>query len=395
MDTCAEFERDALLGREEREFPGERERQIRLRHGAVEREDWSLSDRIPRPSQGRVDVGSPNHFLQLSRLSRRHTVFPSRPPSRAHHGQGPEPPCALGDDSDAVFPSSASAQESPGQVRLQAQIPSVELAGTDGSRAILRGARGHRTVAYEPVPIPLPMLFHANPQPGRHRSTLSNEALGRPTRRRALFVYATNAGYARGTLRGLFDGGIRTFSGNDNAKMRYTPRTFRDEVFLAFAAKLPGWPPHIRFCNLSSSGAPSPSEMLELIHLIRCGVLRFEEATAEEMEAARLDVANAMPGPLFPAALPKVARRDIGSRRPRFDERGEVIAPRYERNGPKSMAWIDEEGEDYEAGERAGWRPVTMWKDGIECVWEGGSWRLSEDAAGEDAAEEDPILDWD
>ena len=174
--------------------------------------------------------------------------------------------------------------------------------------------------------------------------------------------------------------------------MRYTAEAFLKDVVLPYSAKLPGWPPHIPFCNLSGRGAPSQAEMRELISLIRRGILRFEKATPEELDAARLDIANAVPGPLFRAPLPNIARRDIGSRKPRFDLDGEVIPPRYERNGPKSAAWIDLEVENSEAVEPAGWRPISMWKDGFHCVLEDGSWSLREAVESE---EEDPIMEWD
>ncbi|KAM5542832.1 hypothetical protein V8D89_003496 [Ganoderma adspersum] len=235
------------------------------------------------------------------------------------------------------------------------------------------------------------MLFHTNTQPRRQRSSFSTTALGR-SNRRTVFIYSSNAGYTRGSLRGLLNGDLRTFSGDNNASMGWTAEAFYKNVFLPFSAKLPGWPSHIPFRNLSGRGAPSQAEMRELISLILQGILRFEEATPEEIHAARLDIANAVPGPLFPAPLPDVARRDIGSRRPRFDANGEVIPPRYERNGPKSAAWIGEEVEDSESAEAVGWRPITMWKDGFRCVLEGGSWSLTEGADGE---EEDPITEWD
>ncbi|KAI1788122.1 hypothetical protein LXA43DRAFT_664890 [Ganoderma leucocontextum] len=237
------------------------------------------------------------------------------------------------------------------------------------------------------------MLFQTNTHPGRQRSSLSTTALGRPSRR-TVFVYSSNAGYARGTLRKMLDGGLRSFSGDADAKMRYTPKSFRDQVFLPYDAKLPGWPSRIPFRNLSGRGAPSMPEIRELTDLVRRGILRFEEATADEVRAARLDVANAVPGPLFPAPLPEVARRDIGSRKPRFDADGEVIPPRLERNGPKSAAWIGEEVEDSEVAGPVGWRPITMWKDGFRCVLDGGSWNLTRSEAA-DGEEEDPITDWD
>ncbi|KAM5536862.1 hypothetical protein V8D89_009409, partial [Ganoderma adspersum] len=246
------------------------------------------------------------------------------------------------------------------------------------------------------------MRFHTNTHPsGRQRSSFSTAALAHPSRR-TVFVYASNAGYARGTLRGLLDDDLRecpvnpipcpttartdllsgSFSGDDYAKMRWTAKAFRDYVFLLYFAKLPGWPARIPFCSLSGPGAPSPLEMYELITLIHRGVLRFEPATADEIAAARLDVANAVPGPLFRAPLPDVARRDIGSRRPRFDTNGEVIPPRHERHGPKSAAWIGEEVEDSEVVGPVGWGPITMYKDGYRCVLEGGSWSLSEGGDG-------------
>ncbi|PIL34919.1 hypothetical protein GSI_02706 [Ganoderma sinense ZZ0214-1] len=193
----------------------------------------------------------------------------------------------------------------------------------------------------------------------------------------------------------VFDGGLRTFSGDDNAKMRYTAKAFRDEVVLPYSAKLPGWPPHIPFCNLSRRGGPSLPDIHELISLVQRGILRFEHATPEEIQAARLDVANAVPGPLFPTRLPDVARRDIGSQRPHFDADGELIPPRYARNGPKSAAWIDDEESDSAAAVPAGWGPITMWKDGFRCVLEDGSWSLREAEGTEGEEEEDPVSDWD
>ncbi len=53
-----------------------------------------------------------------------------------------------------------------------------------------------------------PMRFQTNTHPSRQRSTFSTTALGHPCRR-TVFVYASNAGYARGTLRSLLDGSLR------------------------------------------------------------------------------------------------------------------------------------------------------------------------------------------
>ena len=79
--------------------------------------------------------------------------------------------------------------------------------------------------------------------------------------------------------------------------MRYTAESFRRQVFLCYYAKLLGWSPDIPFQNFSRSGAPSLPDTRELICLIQRGVLRFEEATPDDIRAARRDVANAVPGP--------------------------------------------------------------------------------------------------
>ena len=56
------------------------------------------------------------------------------------------------------------------------------------------------------------MRFHADSSPERQRSSLSTAALGHSNRRTALFVYSSNAAYARGTLRHLLDDGLREHS---------------------------------------------------------------------------------------------------------------------------------------------------------------------------------------
>lgn len=177
--------------------------------------------------------------------------------------------------------------------------------------------------------------------------------------------------------------------------MWFTAATFRDRVLLPYGADLVGWPPHIPFRNLSSRDGPSVPETRELLELARHGILHFTHATPEKLRAAQLDVADAVPSPLFSAPLPKIARRDIGSRKPRFDEHGDVVPPRHERNGPKSAAWIGEEVVDSESAEPVGLRPITMWKDGISFVQGRQSQVWMEATEGSEELEDDPISDWD
>ncbi|KAM5529987.1 hypothetical protein V8D89_016065 [Ganoderma adspersum] len=240
------------------------------------------------------------------------------------------------------------------------------------------------------------MLFQPNSHSPRRRSSSSKAVFERPgwTAPRP-FVYATNAGYARGALRDTLNLDLRGFSGDNRAKMWYTAATFRDRVLLPYGADLVGWPSHIPFRNLSGRDGPSVPETRELLELARSGILRFTHATPEKLRAAQLDVANAVPGPIFSAPLPKIARRDIGSRKPRFDEHGDVLPPRYERNGPKSAAWIGEEVADSESVEPVGLRPITMWKDGMSFVQDRGSRVWMEATEGLEELEDDPISDWD
>ena len=65
-----------------------------------------------------------------------------------------------------------------------------------------------QTSLHKPFLVILPMLFHTNTHPGRQRSSFSTAALGRPSRR-TVFIYASNAGYTRGTLRGLLNSDLR------------------------------------------------------------------------------------------------------------------------------------------------------------------------------------------
>ncbi|KAI0684044.1 hypothetical protein C8T65DRAFT_546713, partial [Cerioporus squamosus] len=130
-----------------------------------------------------------------------------------------------------------------------------------------------------------------------------------------------------------------------DAKMAWTARSFQQRVFLRFDVKAVGWPPEVIFRNPKWL---TVKEIRLLIDLCTSGQLYFAPATADELSAAKQDVAHACPGVLFPTPSPDYGRRDIGRRLPHPD--AENLRPRrYERNGPKSAKSV--EGEAESAGE--------------------------------------------
>lgn len=85
---------------------------------------------------------------------------------------------------------------------LDAKTPSL---AQSGPRVQIQGGLGHQVKR-------ISMLFQPNPHSPRRRSSSSKAIFERPgwTAPRP-FIYATNAGYARGTLRGTLNLDLRTF----------------------------------------------------------------------------------------------------------------------------------------------------------------------------------------
>ncbi|RDX49462.1 hypothetical protein OH76DRAFT_1403696 [Lentinus brumalis] len=208
-------------------------------------------------------------------------------------------------------------------------------------------------------------------------------------------AYSTDYNATRGRLRSLLDRALADETGVEDAKMQWAVLAFWQKVFLRFGRKLIGWPPHIPFQNLSD-GPVTVDDIRELIEL--CSVnperpselpqLRFVAATPEELRAARSDAACACPGPLFPAPAPRYEYRNIGRRVPRCDEDGQLMQPRYERNGPKSAKVVPDEEEESAELDVEGLQAMnTRW--GVQLAWYNGIWRvISEERISDDSASE-------
>ena len=91
----------------------------------------------------------------------------------------------------------------------------------------------------------------------------------------------------------------------------------------------------------------SATAVQQLLELFEGGSLRFRQATAGEIVAAREGHYNACLGPVegCEGPLPKVCRGDSGEHRERRKVDSARFPPRFVRKGPKSKKWIDSDSE--------------------------------------------------
>ncbi|KAI0690018.1 hypothetical protein C8T65DRAFT_745950 [Cerioporus squamosus] len=152
----------------------------------------------------------------------------------------------------------------------------------------------------------------------------------------------------RGSVRKLITELLVFTSGVPGARMCWEVTLFRDQVVLRYHVILIGWPSDIPFQDLSKQGAPSAAQMRTLIGLMLTGELYFAWATSAQLRIARLDASGISPSPLHRKALPlpNLCRRDMGSRKTRYDDQGNARVPRYARDGPKSVKMVEEAEED-------------------------------------------------
>lgn len=136
--------------------------------------------------------------------------------------------------------------------------------------------------------------------------------------------------------------------------MFYAPAKFRDEIFLAYGAKLIGWPAWIEFMNPSDMTNPT-AKVRALLDAWAEGTMRWAWVTQDELIAGTYDIRSACPGPHFPNPIPKGGRNDIGKHRARaIDAEREKYPRRHVREGAKSFRCVSEEMEH-------GLWPVTTW----------------------------------
>ncbi|KAI0690015.1 hypothetical protein C8T65DRAFT_765869 [Cerioporus squamosus] len=136
----------------------------------------------------------------------------------------------------------------------------------------------------------------------------------------------------RGSVRKLITELLVFTSGVPGARMCWEVTLFRDQVVLRYHVILIGWPSDIPFQDLSK----------------QVGSSTLPRATSAQLRIARLDASGISPSPLHRKALPlpNLCRRDMGSRKTRYDDEGNARVPRYARDGPKSVKMIEEVEED-------------------------------------------------
>ncbi|KAL7284865.1 hypothetical protein ACG7TL_002178 [Trametes sanguinea] len=209
---------------------------------------------------------------------------------------------------------------------------------------------------------PIARALDPIPQVARVARTRMPHASKRRVRDALGAGYATRHGRERGMLRVVITDGLgvthrdrRTveITGDARGRMRWTIEGFCRFVFLAYGVKLIGWPPHIKFANLSRDSI-STRDIQELLDAWETGRMRWAKATAAEIVAARENPLNACPGRRFPDPRPRSGgRNDVGKHRKRPTVDSARFPPRYVRDGPKSQRYIDSD-EEMEAIEDAG-----------------------------------------
>lgn len=171
--------------------------------------------------------------------------------------------------------------------------------------------------------------------------------------------------------------------GDPYALMFFASAKFRDEIFLAYGAKLIGWPADIEFINPSDMKNPT-AKVRALLDAWADGTMRWAWASQDEFIAGLYDIRSACPGPHFPNPIPKGGRNDVGKRRARAsDAEADKYPPRFVRDGPKSFRFVSEEMEE-------GLWPVTTWASiGMMLITQGEQEHV-EDVAREASASTSP-----
>ncbi|TFK79872.1 hypothetical protein K466DRAFT_656762 [Polyporus arcularius HHB13444] len=216
-------------------------------------------------------------------------------------------------------------------------------------------------------------------RPGRiSRCSMHAELLRPLTVKPAKSDYATGCGEELGYLRALLNAMIARETGVPHARMAWTARSFQQRIFLRFGMKAVGWPPEIIFRNPKYLSMDDVRLLIELCH---SGELYFTAASEDELAAGERDVARSCPGALFPAPTPALGRSDIGRQQVQRDAEGNVEPRRYERNGPKSAKWVDEEEAETTGSPTASGPRPMMYKNRTWLAWhEPGGWREATDA---------------
>ncbi|KAM5529988.1 hypothetical protein V8D89_016297 [Ganoderma adspersum] len=160
-------------------------------------------------------------------------------------------------------------------------------------------------------------------------------------------AYSTGLAKLKAALRDKMTGKLRQLTGNPVARMRWSKKGYALGVVVRGQHHLRSWPTAI---------PGGQSTMRFLLALWAVGILRFEPATAEDIDLARRNPDAVLPG--VPPALRApfcwgpFGRNDIGLGRLRPKTNPLGLPLRHPKTGPKTAKLLlDSDGEDEEISE--------------------------------------------
>ncbi|KAM5541960.1 hypothetical protein V8D89_004285, partial [Ganoderma adspersum] len=150
---------------------------------------------------------------------------------------------------------------------------------------------------------------------------------------------------------------IGQLTGNPTARMHWSKKGYAFGVVVRGRHHLRSWPTYANIPFADPSAIPGGQPTIRfLIALWDVGILRFEPATAEEIDLARRNPDAVLPG--TPPAIPApfcwgpFGRNDIGLGRLRPKTNPLGLPLRRPKNGPKTpKLLLDSDVEDCEIGE--------------------------------------------
>ncbi|KAM5542055.1 hypothetical protein V8D89_004365 [Ganoderma adspersum] len=167
-------------------------------------------------------------------------------------------------------------------------------------------------------------------------------------------AYSTGLAKLKAALRDKMTGKLRQLTGNPKAKMGWSKKAYAFGVVVRARHHLRSWPTYANIPFADPSAIPGGQPTIRfLLALWDVGILRFEPATAEDIDLARRNPDAVLPGipPVLPAPFcwGPFGRNDIGLGRLRPKTNPLGLPLRHPKNGPKTAKLLlDSDVEDDE-----------------------------------------------
>ncbi|PIL37670.1 hypothetical protein GSI_01364 [Ganoderma sinense ZZ0214-1] len=170
-------------------------------------------------------------------------------------------------------------------------------------------------------------------------------------------AYSTGLAKLKAALRDRMTGKLRQLTGNPKASMHWTKNGYAFGVVVRGGHHLRSWPTYANIPFADPSNIPGGQPTIRfLLALWDVGILRFEPATADDIDLARRNPAAVLPGtpPVRPAPFcwGPFGRNDIGLGRLRPKTNPLGLPLRRPKNGPKTAKLVlDSDVDDDEISE--------------------------------------------